>query len=91
MCIVGQIGSCAWLARLPAARAAELGVETGNLDRVLSEADFISLHAPLLKSTKGLINRRSLEIVKAGAIIINTPRGGLIVEADLFEALPKGR
>lgn len=62
-----------------------------GLDELFSESDIISLHCPLLDSTKGIINKSSIGKMKGGVIIINTSRGQLIVEADLAEALNSGK
>jgi len=61
------------------------------LDDLFARADVISLHCPLTDQTAGLVNRARLRLVKPRAIIINTARGALIVEADLAEALNAGR
>jgi glycerate dehydrogenase len=62
-----------------------------ELDELFSESDVISLHCPLLDSTKGIISKSSIARMKDGVIIINTSRGPLIVEADLAEALNSGK
>jgi glycerate dehydrogenase len=62
-----------------------------ELDDLFARADVISLHCPLTPQTAGLVNRDRLRRVKPGAMLINTARGGLIVEADLVEALAGGR
>lgn len=67
------------------------GVSWGSLDDVFASADFVSLHCPLLPSTRGLVNAQRIAQMKPGAFLINTSRGGLIVEADLAEALRSGR
>ncbi|HEY7715207.1 MAG TPA: D-2-hydroxyacid dehydrogenase [Candidatus Binatia bacterium] len=56
-------------------------------DRLLSLADFISLHCPLTTETRNLINPQSLSRMKPTAFLINTARGGLVDEAALIEAL----
>jgi phosphoglycerate dehydrogenase-like enzyme len=61
------------------------------LERLLAEADFLSLHVPLGPDSKHLINRRTLALMKPTAFLINTARGGLVCEADLLEALQSGR
>jgi glycerate dehydrogenase len=61
------------------------------LERVLSEADVISLHCPLTTETRNLINHRSLALMKPSAFLINTARGALIEEDALIEALRKQR
>lgn len=71
--------------------ASNLHVTIKELDDILKEADFITLHIPLLESTKGLIGEERLKIVKPGVRIINTARGGLIDEEALLKALDDGR
>jgi glycerate dehydrogenase len=58
---------------------------------VFAGADVISLHCPLTPETAGLVNRRRLARVKPGALLVNAARGGLVVEADLADALNEGR
>ncbi len=70
--------------------ARRLSVALVELDELLAEADFISLHTPLTEATSGMINRHTLAKMKRGVILINTARGGLIVEEDLVEALRDG-
>ncbi|WBW97023.1 D-2-hydroxyacid dehydrogenase [Oceanirhabdus sp. W0125-5] len=62
-----------------------------ELDELYAQSDIISLHCPLFEDTKGMINKRSIETMKDGVILINTSRGGLIVENDLREALDCGK
>ena len=76
---------------LPAARAAQLGVELVELDELLERADIISIHLPKTKETAGLIGKEELAKCKEGVIIVNAARGGLIVEEDLVEALKEGK
>jgi glycerate dehydrogenase len=59
-------------------------------DTLWAESDWISLHVPLTVVTRGLINTRALRQMKPGAILINTGRGDLVVEADLRQALEEG-
>jgi len=56
---------------------------------LLRTSDIISLHVPLLDSTRNMINRESFAKMKSTAIIINTSRGGIIDEEALIEALQK--
>lgn len=72
-------------------RDATEGVRFVDPPTLWSESDFISLHVPLTERTEGLINARVLAQMKASAILINTGRGGLVVEADLREALEQGQ
>lgn len=62
-----------------------------ELDELLAESDVVSLHAPLFPETRGMINARSLAMMKPTAVLINTSRGPLVVDADLAEALNGGR
>ena len=71
--------------------ARQAGVELVELDTLCREADYISIHAPLLASTKGLIGAREFELMKKTAIIINTSRGSLIDEKALIDALKNER
>ncbi|GAL81788.1 D-3-phosphoglycerate dehydrogenase [Algibacter lectus] len=58
-----------------------------ELNELLKQSDFVSLHCPLTESTEGLINSDSISKMKDSAFLINTSRGGLIVEEDLKNAL----
>jgi glycerate dehydrogenase len=62
-----------------------------DLDELFEHADVISLHCPLTAETAGLVNGRRLRLVKPGAFLLNASRGGLVLEADLAEALNDGR
>ena len=72
-------------------RAETLGVEKVELDELFSRADFITLHTPLTDKTRNIIDANAIEKMKDGVRIINCARGGLIVEADLAEALKSGK
>ena len=65
------------------------GVESVSMDELYERSDFISVHAPLLPETKGLVNKDAFKKMKNTAIIVNTARGPLINEKDLIEALDK--
>ncbi len=69
---------------------ADKEVEFVSLDEALTQADFVSLSAPLTPQTEGLINASTLAQMKKGAFLINTSRGGLIDEAALAEAVMSG-
>ena len=66
------------------------GVEGVSFDNLLARADFISVHAPLLPATRGLMNASSFAKMKNGACLINTARGPLVDEAALVTALDSG-
>ncbi len=70
--------------------AGKIGAELTDLDDLLANSDFISLHLPLNDATKHLINAETLAKMKPGARLINTSRGGVISEADLLAALDAG-
>lgn len=67
------------------------GIHWGCIDEVFASADVVSLHCPLQPSTHGLVNSARIAQMKPTAILINTSRGGLIVEEELAEALNSGR
>jgi D-3-phosphoglycerate dehydrogenase/(S)-sulfolactate dehydrogenase len=69
----------------------EFGVQLTDLETVLSRADFVSLHVPLNSATRNLINRETLALMKPSAYLINTSRGGVVNEDDLYHALKEGR
>jgi D-3-phosphoglycerate dehydrogenase len=69
------------------AEAALAGVDWRPLPDLLAESDFVSLHAPLVPATEGLIGRAELGRLKPGAYLINVARGGLVDEPALLEAL----
>lgn len=75
---------------LSQADAASLGVTLVDADALLARADIVSLHAPCTPMTEGYFNAQRLSRMQAHAIIINSARGQLIVEADLAEALHHG-
>ncbi|MFB9053180.1 D-2-hydroxyacid dehydrogenase [Formosa undariae] len=62
-----------------------------ELDELLKTSDVISLHCPMTDDTAGIINSETISKMKSSAFIINTSRGGLVVEADLAEALNSGK
>jgi phosphoglycerate dehydrogenase-like enzyme len=76
--------------RLSAADEAKLKMTYRPLEDLYREADVVSLHAPNNASTRRMINARSLKMMKRDAILINTARGELVDEADLYQALKDG-
>ncbi len=69
----------------------ELSVEWADLDTLLREADFVSLHVPLTEETRNLIGARELALMKPTAILINTARGQVVDQEALVAALQEGR
>lgn len=61
------------------------------LDELLSTSDAVSLHVPLTEQTAGMIGSRELGLMRRGAVLVNTSRGGIVDEAALAEALSDGR
>jgi D-3-phosphoglycerate dehydrogenase len=70
--------------------AKEVGLMKADLDTLLSSADYVSFHVPLLDSTHHMINAEKLKIMKNTARIINTARGGVIDEDALYNSLKDG-
>ena len=68
-------------------RARDSDVSIVTLETLLRESDVVSLHCPLTAETKGLINAERLASMKTSAFLLNTSRGGLIIESDLATAL----
>jgi D-3-phosphoglycerate dehydrogenase / 2-oxoglutarate reductase len=71
--------------------AAKHGVELCSFEELLARSDIVSLHLPANAETRDLINRRTLGLVRRGAVLINTSRGGLVDEDALVEALQSGQ
>jgi glycerate dehydrogenase len=93
---VGKIAKAFGMEVLAMASSPKPELETESLrfaplDEILEKSDVISLHVPLFDSTKGMINKESIDKMKRNVMIINTSRGPLIVEEDLAEALNTGR
>jgi D-3-phosphoglycerate dehydrogenase len=71
--------------------AEKMGVEMLDLDNVLAQADFITIHVPKTKDTLGLISARELSLCKPTAMLINCARGGIVDEDALLKALDAGQ
>ncbi len=71
--------------------AAQIGVQITPLDELLGQSDIISLHLPLTPSTHGIVDEVFLSRIKPGAFLINTARGDIVDEADLYACLQSGR
>ena len=67
------------------------GVKKVSLEELFKNADYLSLHSPLMESTKNTVNKETIAMMKNGAFIINTARGGLMDEEALYEALCSGK
>lgn len=74
----------------PYAKEVPAGVEMTDLNKILQEADIISVNCPKTDETKGMINKSNITQLKKGVGIINCSRGGIIEEAALIEALDQG-
>ncbi|MFB4166937.1 phosphoglycerate dehydrogenase [Virgibacillus sp. JSM 102003] len=68
-------------------KADKMGIRYGSIEDVLKEADFITVHTPLLKETKHLINAEAFQQMKTGVQIVNCARGGIIDEEALYNAI----
>ena len=69
---------------------ADLGVRCAGLDEVIAMSDVVSLHVPLVDSTRGLLDAGRIASMKRGAVLINTARGGIVDEVALAASLKAG-
>jgi D-3-phosphoglycerate dehydrogenase / 2-oxoglutarate reductase len=74
-----------------AGRAAQMGVRLVDLETLLVESDFMSVHLPKTPETLGLIGDEQLHLVKPSLVLVNAARGGIVDEAALYAALKEGR
>ena len=74
-----------------AGKAAQMGVRLVDLDTLLAEADFMSVHLPKTPETVGLIGAAELAKAKSSLVLVNAARGGIVDEAALFDALKNGQ
>ena len=72
---------------LPPGEAARLGVEPTSLEELFRRSDVVSLHTPLLPTTRGMIGGAELGLMREGATFINTSRGAIVREPELIETL----
>ena len=75
---------------LTSEKAKAMGIEKVELDDLLTRADFISMHVPLVASTKNILNDTAFAKMKKGVLIVNAARGGVIDEAALLRAIEEG-
>jgi D-3-phosphoglycerate dehydrogenase len=76
---------------LTESRAKALGVKQATLDEVIENADYITVHMPMTKDTKHMLNADAFSRMKDGVRVFNVARGGIIDEAALIEALKSGK
>lgn len=88
---VFRMNLVAWSANLTAERAAEHGARLVSKEDLFSVSDFIGIHLRLSERTRGLIAAADLARMKPAAWIVNTSRGEIIDQADLIDALTKGK
>lgn len=69
---------------------ADYGVERVELDALLAQSDYVTLHCPMTNDTRNLLSAERLKLMKKGARLINCARGGLVDEAALLEAVQSG-
>jgi len=62
-----------------------------TIEELLKVADYVTIHMPLLPTTKNLINAKSIETMKPDCIVLNMARGGIVNEQDMYEALKAGK
>lgn len=72
---------------IPESHVASIGGKWVDLDELLAASDFVTVHCPLNRETRGMIGRKELALMKRSAYLINAARGGIIEEEDLLAAL----
>ena len=72
-------------------KAEQMGIQYGTLEDVLKRADMITVHTPLIKKTRHMINAKAFETMKTGVQIVNCARGGIIDEDALYDAIISGK
>ena len=70
--------------------AASMDVTVSDMKEIIEKSDFLSLHVPLTPETRDMISAKEMAAMKSSAVLINTARGGIVNEADLYEALKNG-
>ena len=75
---------------IPIPRHPSCQVELVDKEKIYAEADIISLHVPLTSNTKNMITKDEISLMRPGTFLINTSRGGIINESDLYWALDSG-
>lgn len=71
--------------------AQKLGIELVSLDELYARADYISIHVPMTKDTKNIIDKDAFSKMKDGVMLVNCARGGIVDETALYEAMQKGK
>lgn len=71
-------------------RADEMGVDMMEIEEILKQADYLTVHTPLTVQTRGMINRKIADKIKPGMFLINCARGGIFEEHDLIPMLDNG-
>ncbi len=72
-------------------KGAALGLRLVELEEVIRNSDFVSIHSPRTEKTKGMFNRDTFARMKKGVFLVNCARGGIVVEKDLIAALDSGQ
>ncbi|MGD9221938.1 MAG: phosphoglycerate dehydrogenase [Desulfobacteraceae bacterium] len=67
------------------------GYESVTLEELYPQADYISVHVPIMKTTRNLLNKEAFGQMKDGVMIVNCARGGIVNEADLYDGLVSGK
>jgi D-3-phosphoglycerate dehydrogenase len=68
----------------------KMGAESVSLETLVAQADYLTLHCPMMEKTRGIIGENEFKAMKKSAMLINCARGGLVDEAALYEALTSG-
>ncbi len=76
---------------VPASEIQKAGFESISLEELYAKADYITIHVPKIDATTNMLNKAAFDKMKTGVMIINCARGGIINEADLYDAIVSGK
>ena len=68
----------------------KLGIKGVSLDELFARSDYITVHTPMTKETRNLLNADAFKKMKKGVFVVNCARGGIVNEQDLYEAIQAG-
>ena len=90
-CVARSLGMDVFACTSKSSASLPEGIQKTTFDGLLGISDVLTLHCPLTESTRGMVNKDTLSRMKRGALLVNTGRGPLVVEADVAAALADGQ